>query len=284
MSVARPITGPSKAAELDRRQVFLERTIREAGVIASRGFADVRDNGFSLKGPQDFLTETDGAVEAFLRNAFAASCADDGFLGEEGGGAISLWLWVVDPIDGTANFARGIPHYCISIALVVDGVTELGAILNPELGDLYCARRGGGTTRNGQPVRAAATASFASASVELGWSNRIPNARYLQALAAILERGANVRRGSSGALALAYVAAGHSDGYAEIHMNAWDCLAGLLMVTEAGGVVDDFLARGGLEAGGPVFAAAPGIADELRRSLASDLFGTERRDVVLPAG
>ena len=89
----------------------------------------------------------------------------------------------------------------------------------------------------------------------------MPNARYVAALAALLDKGANVRRGASGALALAWVADGRSDGYAEVHMNAWDCLAGLLLVAEAGGRVGPFLDLGGLADGGPVIAAAPGIAD-----------------------
>ena len=248
--------------ELDRREAACRALALSAGQLASRAFAERGDAGaVSLKGPQDFLTETDAAVEQHLRDGIAAAFPDDGFFGEEGGGILKERVWVVDPIDGTANFARAIPHFCISIAFVSAGRVELGAICNPSTGELYFARRGHGATRNGTPIHVAATSDYRAACVELGWSNRVPNARYLEAMAALLARGANVRRGASGALGLAYVADGRSDGYAEVHMNAWDCLAGLLLVEEAGGRVGPFFELGGIEDGGPVIAAAPGIAE-----------------------
>jgi myo-inositol-1(or 4)-monophosphatase len=251
--------GPA-APDLDARADFCRTLALSAGRVALDGFGRA-GAGYRMKGPQDFLTETDAAVEAHVKRAIAEAFPGDAFLGEETGGRAGRETWVVDPIDGTANFARGLPHFCVSIAFVRDGLTELGAICNPALGELHLARRGGGATRNGATIRVAPTVDFASACVELGWSNRVPNARYLAALAALLERGANVRRGASGALGLAWVADGRSDGYAEVHMNAWDCLAGLLMVEEAGGRVGRFLETGGLDDGGPVIAAAPGIAE-----------------------
>ena len=102
-----------------------------------------------MKGPQDFLTETDAAVERHVKRAIAEAFPDDAFLGEETGGSAGRDTWVVDPIDGTANFARGVPHFCVSIAFVRDGATEIGAICNPALGELHFARRGAGATRNG---------------------------------------------------------------------------------------------------------------------------------------
>ena len=246
-------------SDLDARAAFCRELALSAGRVALDGFD--RAAGFRMKGPQDFLTETDAAVERHVKRAIAETFPDDAFLGEETGGSAGRDTWVVDPIDGTANFARGVPHFCVSIAFVRDGATEIGAICNPALGELHFARRGAGATRNGAALRVAPTRDFASACVELGWSTRVPNARYVAALAALLDKGANVRRGGSGALALAWVADGRSDGYAEVHMNAWDCLAGLLLVAEAGGRVGPFLDLGGLADGGPVIAAAPGIAE-----------------------
>lgn len=244
---------------LDRRAAFCREIARSAGVVALEGFTS-RVPGFGMKGPQDFLTETDAAVERHLKARIAEAFPEDGFLGEETGGAIKPDIWVVDPIDGTANFARDVPHFCVSIAYVSNGEIELGAIYNPALDELYFARRGEGATRNGKTLSVAATNDFNAACVEFGWSNRKSNRRYLDALSNILERGANVRRGASGALGLAYVADGRSDAYAELHMHAWDCLAGLLLVKEAGGVVAPFLSLGGLTKGGAVLAAAPGVA------------------------
>ena len=246
-------------AGLDSREALCREIALSAGALALEGFND-RSAGMSMKGPQDFLTETDAAVERHIRSAIAATFPEDGFLGEETGGTLTSRIWVVDPIDGTANFARNIPHFCISIAFVADGEIELGAIYNPGFEELYTARKGRGAVKNGKPIQVAATSDFAAACVEFGWSNRLPNSAYMDVLSKILERGANVRRGASGALGLAYVADGRSDAYAELHMNSWDCLAGLLLVREAGGAVCSFLRDGGLADGGPVLAAAPGIA------------------------
>ncbi|WP_442581625.1 inositol monophosphatase family protein [Mesorhizobium sp. ASY16-5R] len=251
--------------ELKARAGFLRDVALSAGRIAVAGFAKQSAGGsFKMKGPQDFLTETDAAVEQHIKAAIAKAFPADGFMGEETGGVAAPDVWVVDPIDGTANFARGIPHYCISIAFVSNGEIELGAIYNPSLDELHLARRGQGASRNGKAIRASSTSDFDMACVEFGWSNREPNERYLGVLQALLERGANVRRAASGALGLAYVADGRSDAYAELHMNAWDCLAGLLLVEEAGGVVGRFLREGSLADGGPVIASCRGIAARLQ--------------------
>jgi myo-inositol-1(or 4)-monophosphatase len=259
-------TGAIEASDLDRREAFCRQVVKSAGEIARKGFADIAAGGYRMKGPQDFLTETDAAVERHIKEQVAQAFPRDGFLGEETGGAPARETWVVDPIDGTANFARGIPHYCIAVAFVSGEETELGAIYNPSLDELHFARRGRGAVRNGKPIHVAATADFDSACVEFGWSNRKSNSGYIAALSAILDRGANVRRGASGALGLAFVADGRSDAYAELHMNPWDCLAGLLLVKEAGGLVGPYLSQGGLVHGGPVIAAAPGIAAGLAQA------------------
>ncbi len=252
---------------LDRRAAFCKEVAASAGKLALEGFERQSRQGAPVgrKGPQDFLTETDGAVEAHLRARLKEAFPEDDFLGEETGGAVTSGrVWVVDPIDGTANFARGIPHFCISIAFVVDGVIEIGAIAAPALNELYFARHGEGATRNETPIRTAETDSFEAACVELGWSNRVPQSQYLSVLTGILDAGANVRRAASGALGLAYVADGRSDGYLELHMNSWDCLAGLLLVQEAGGSVCDFLETdAALSDGGSVLAVTPALAARL---------------------
>src|SRR3569623_729643 len=124
--------------ELDRREAACRALALSAGQLASRALADRGSGGaVSLKGPQDFLTETDAAVEQHLREGIAAAFPEDGVFGEESGGVLKDRVWVVDPIDGTANFARAIPHFCISIAFVSARQVELGAICNPSAGELY---------------------------------------------------------------------------------------------------------------------------------------------------
>ncbi|WP_323006590.1 inositol monophosphatase [Pseudorhodobacter sp.] len=258
---------PLSPETLSRRADFCKEIALSAGKLALEGFERQSRQGAHVgrKGPQDFLTETDGTVEAHLRARLKEAFPEDDFLGEESGGTVtSGHVWVVDPIDGTANFARGIPHFCISIAFVVDGVIEIGAINAPAMDDLYFARRGAGATRNGLPINTAGTDNFDAACIELGWSNRMPQSQYLAVLTGMLDAGANVRRAASGALGLAYVADGRSDGYVELHMNAWDCLAGLLLVQEAGGATCDFLgAENALSEGAPVLAATPAFAAQL---------------------
>lgn len=261
--------------EIDQREMFCRDLARSAAALALEGFSRQAGQPIGMKGPQDYLTETDGLVERHVRERIAEAFPEDGFLGEETGGNPGDTAWVVDPIDGTANFARAIPHFCISIAFVAGGEIELGLIVNPALDETYFARKDRGAWRNGQPIRVSATCDIRATSFELGWSTRVPHDRYLGVLGALLEAGSNVRRGASGALALAYVADGRSDGYAELHMNSWDCLAGFLLVTEAGGVVGPFLSAGGLLDGGPVLAATPGVARVLSAATGIPLLGGE---------
>nr|WP_269102408.1 inositol monophosphatase family protein [Mangrovicoccus ximenensis] len=175
-----------------------------------------------MKGPQDFLTETDLAVEALIRGEIARAFPGDAILGEEGGGTPGPATWVIDPIDGTANFARGVPHFCVIAAFCAEGDCLLGAIHQPVLDELYLARKGGGATKNGRAMRVSAVPDMSAACIEMGWSHRHAVAPYLEAQRRVLEQGANIRRGGSGGLALAHVAEGCSDGYLEIAMNSWD--------------------------------------------------------------
>ena len=254
------------SAALTEREEFLADLIREAGALARRAFVEASAPQVGLKGSQDYLTETDAAVEHLLHSRIKARFPNDGFLGEETGGVVADPVWVVDPIDGTANFARRIPHYCISIAFVSGREIRLGAIYDPSHDELYAARQGRGATRNGVPIRVSQTERLDAATLEFGWSNRVPNETYLAALTVMLEAGVNVRRAATGALGLAYVADGRSDGYAELHMNSWDCLAGLLLVEEAGGRVGKFLETDAMQRGGAVLATAPGLADLMSRA------------------
>ncbi|RLJ51501.1 myo-inositol-1(or 4)-monophosphatase [Litoreibacter meonggei] len=254
---------PLDHGALKARAEFCRDLIASASALALEGFNNRNTGASERKGPQDFLTETDGAVERHIRARIAEAFPEDGFMGEETGGAPTARVWVVDPIDGTANFARGIPHFCVSIAFVADGEIKIGSICAPATDDLYFAQAGQGATRNGAPIHAAKTEDFDAACVELGWSGRVPQDRYLKILTGILDLGANVRRGASGAMGLAYVADGRSDAYLELHMNAWDCLAGLLLAQEAGARICDFLGDGPLEGGGPVIASVSALADQL---------------------
>lgn len=237
--------------------------VREAGQLARQAFATMTPDQVGYKGPQDFLTATDLAVERLLRESIVRHFPQDSMLGEEQGGSIGDDTWVMDPIDGTANFARGIPHFCVVLAFVSQQQTRFGIIYDPIHDELFVARQGLGATLNGIPLRVASTADFSVANLELGWNARRPTSLYLQTLSELLALGGNVRRSACGALALAYVACGRTDGYIELHMNPWDCLAGLLLVREAGGVITDLTAKADWPLGGTVLAAVPAFADTM---------------------
>ncbi|RBP85745.1 inositol monophosphatase [Marinomonas rhizomae] len=253
-----------KTSELEKREAALHSITLTAGALALESYRARQPGDFTMKGQQDFLTEADTLVEKHIRHAINNRFPEDGLLGEETGGSISSTsLWVVDPIDGTANFARGIDHFCIAIAFVYQGETLLGAIYNPATNEMYLARKGQYVTKNGQALRVSNITDTHSSSFELGWSTRVSQETYLATVSSLLVSGTNIRRGASGALALAWVAEGRTDGYAESHMNAWDCLAGLLMVREAGGRTGVYPnTHQEIAHGGPILAVAPGVAEQ----------------------
>ncbi len=239
-------------------RLALCRTVaRDAGRIALGRFGAAAGE---LKGRHDVVTEADREVERFIRSAIEGRFPADAIIGEEEGGSAAERVWLVDPIDGTANFARGIPHWCVSVACVEHGVPTVAAISEPCMDRVYAAARGRGAWCNDAPLRVSECAALDAATVEIGWSTRRPTAAYLALVGRVLEAGCAFRRVGSGALGLADVAAGRSEGYCELHINAWDCAAGILLVREAGGFTNNFFAGGGLTAGNPIIATNARLA------------------------
>ncbi|WP_419897589.1 inositol monophosphatase family protein [Roseomonas sp. USHLN139] len=251
--------------DLADRLTVAGRLAKEAAAMALRlrpraGDAVLKSEGLG----QDWLTEADGAVERFLSEELRKAFPGDGFQGEEAGlhreGALR---WVVDPIDGTSNFAHGGQRWCVSIGLVGDGEALLGAICAPQLNQLFLAQKGKGATLNGASIRAAATDRLDRAMVECGWSPRRPDAAFQALVQQVMGQGAMLRAGGSGTLGLADVAAGAQDAYVELHINLWDVAAALVVLAEAGARVSPFIAQSDAAGGAPILAAAPAIAEEL---------------------
>jgi myo-inositol-1(or 4)-monophosphatase len=245
-----------------QRSLAAQALAREVGVIAKRRFLDRSSFSVKFKGRQDFLTEVDVEVERLIAARLQEAFPDDGMIGEEGAGRVAkdgFPTWVVDPIDGTANFARGAPHWCVSIACILGKQIEIGAIYQPMLDELFFARKGEGAFVNGIAMHPSAAQDLGESAVEIGWNARAHPERYLALVKRVVDTGATVARGGSGALGLAWVAAGRRDGYCEHFINSWDCLAALLMISEAGGYCSNFLAGDALTKGGSVIAATPGI-------------------------
>ena len=249
---------------LERRLDTAIAIAQQAGALALSMRPPPGAASATLKGAQNWLTEADGATEAFIAAALAEAFPGDGFQGEEtGNGRDGRLRWVVDPIDGTSNFARGGDRWCVSLGLIEDRTALLGVLCAPASRETFAARQGNGATLNGAPIRAAATTDLRRAIVECGWSARRPQARYLRLVAEVMGAGAAMRCGGSGAMGLADVAAGRLDAYVELHINLWDVAAGLAILAEAGAQVSPFLEGNGLTEGNPIVAAAPGIAEAL---------------------
>lgn len=195
------------------------------------------------KGPIDLVTAADVAVERDVRARIEARFPSHVVLGEESGQAPSSsgYRWIVDPIDGTTNFAHGVALFCISIALEIDGAVALGVVYDPIGEELFTAERGSGARLNGLPIHVTPTASLIDALLVTGFPySPAHRARQVRVFGALLERTRGVRRLGSAALDLSYVAAGRFDAFWEEHLHAWDIAAGALIVAEAGGRVTDY--------------------------------------------
>lgn len=248
---------------LSARQDALDAIVRKAGALALDLFSRPDALKVSMKGKQDWLTAADGAVESLIRAEVLARFPDDTVLGEEEGGEAGDALWIVDPIDGTANFARSDRLWCISLGFVLMGEPTLGVIYAPAIDEFYAARKGQGAYLNAQRIQAADTARIDRSVLELGWSARLPNKIYVDTLSRALDAGVSVKRSASGALGLAQVAVGRTDAYAEAHINSWDVAAGLVIAQEAGARVNDFATGGWIKNGNPILCAQPHLYDAM---------------------
>lgn len=255
--------------ELEARLALAETVAREAGELALDYFRRRETLVVEIKrDPQDVVSIADRDVENRIRGRFRQTHPDDGILGEEYGleEGSSGFTWVIDPIDGTSPFVNGMPNWCVSIGLLHEGIPVVGVIFAPCHGEIYTAALGMGATLNGKRLTLDPSRNIRNAVTGIGANNYVTPAFVAGMVEALLSAGGNFIRNGSGALMLAYVAAGRLVGYYEPYMHAWDCLAGYCLVTEAGGWCYPFPAEGeGLTKGSPVLAAAPGATDDLRR-------------------
>jgi myo-inositol-1(or 4)-monophosphatase len=218
---------------------------REAGRILRRRFRTaVR---ITVKGPADVVTAADIEAQGLIVRRLQRKFPGHGILAEEGLDATAGtdWRWIVDPLDGTKNFARGVPSFCVSIAAERDGRVELGVVHDPMHDELFVSVRGCGAWCNGRPIRVSGVNALQAAFLGTGCPHRVQ--RFAGSVGRTFTRFAmyslGVRDRGAGALDLCYVACGRFDGYWEIDQSPWDIAAGGLIVEEAGGRMSDF--RGG---------------------------------------
>lgn len=218
---------------------------------------------WATKGHHDFVTECDTAAEHIIAELLTGAEPASTVVGEElSPNAIRAGLcWIVDPIDGTTNFAHGYPAFAVSIAAELDGVLEAGVILDVEANRLFAGWRGGGAFLNEQPIRVSTISDPGHALIGTGFPFKHPEhlGKYQSQFARIAPTTAGIRRAGSAALDLAWVASGAFDGFWELELAPWDMAAGVVLVREAGGLVTD-LAGGDIGAQkGPVVAGNPVI-------------------------
>jgi myo-inositol-1(or 4)-monophosphatase len=209
----------------------------------------------------DYASEVDGLAEVAIIKELQRANPDYAILGEEGGAqkgnrGPSRYTYVIDPLDGTSNYLRGIPHWCVSIALVEGAEPIHGVVFDPLRNELFTATRGSGAQLNERKIRVGERKELQGAMITTGFAPRERKRvePQLACIGAMLQQAEDLRRTGSAALDLAYVAAGRSDGYFEAGVMPWDIAAGVLMVREAGGRITDF--RGGPT--GPMHIATGG--------------------------
>ncbi len=204
------------AAAIAGRYAFAATLIADAGALSLGYFRDQGSLEIASKGLQDMASQADLETERMIRDRIAESYPDDAFFGEETGGmapAPGQGVWVVDPIDGTANFVSAIPMWCVSIAFVVDEVIEFGLVLDPVHDELFAARRGHGATLNGEAIRPDYSTSLADGRFTIGFSHRSKPHQVSGVIHALLESGGMYATDGAGTLALIYVACGRTIGY-----------------------------------------------------------------------
>lgn len=250
------------------RSDLIDTMIHAATAAGDRLLEDFADLGAleiqHKKGPGDPFTVADTRAEATVKGLLHAARPAYGFLGEEGGlapGEDAEHLWVVDPLDGTVNFLRGLPLWAVNVALARAGEVVAGVTYVPPLGEMYWAEAGRGAYLNGRPIRVASTRRLEDATIAVGipFAGKPRQAQFMHEIAQLTPRVASVRRLGAGAVDTAFVACGRLDAYWEQSVSPWDMAAGAVLVREAGGVVTDTVGEPLDLMGGTCLNAAPGI-------------------------
>src|SRR5947208_12159265 len=267
LAPGRERSGPPERRSLAPRSATITVMIRAAFAAAKslkRDFGEVEHLQISEKGPGDFVSHADIKAERTLRAELARTRPEYGFLGEEGGETKGDGRnrWIVDPLDGTTNFLHGVPHFAISIGLEREGEIIAAVIYQPVSDELFWAEKGNGAfvdTPNARSRRLRVSGRKEPARALVGTGiphlGKGDHAAYHAKLAAVTERTAGVRRWGAAALDLAFVAAGRYDAFFEYGLASWDVAAGILLVREAGGMVNDIAGKA-YELGAPSLLAS----------------------------
>lgn len=242
---------------------------RRAGTIINRASLDLERVQVSAKQPNDFVTEVDRAAEQAIIEVIREAYPEHGILAEESGNSAgaenSEVQWIIDPLDGTTNFIHGFPQYAVSIAMAERGIIQHAVVYDPGRNELFTASRGSGSFLNDRRIRVSKRIRMNESLIGTGFPFKYMQHMdaYLAMFRDLSEKTAGLRRPGSAALDLAYVACGRTEGFFEIGLNPWDMAAGVLLVTEAGGLVSDFAGEADYLNTGNVVAGSPKIFGQL---------------------
>jgi len=225
---------------------FAIETARAAGRVLAERFGHVSLE-VSHKGDIDLVTESDLAAERLIVERIRSYYPRHGILAEESGAAThegadrSAYKWIIDPLDGTTNYAHGYPCYCVSIALEHEGELKVGVIYDPTRDEMFAAERGAGATLNGRRIRVSETGDLNEALLCTGYPYDVRGRDdFARHFINFIMHSQGVRRDGSAALDLAYVACGRFDGFWEEGLRPWDVAAGVVLIQEAGGHVSRY--------------------------------------------
>lgn len=232
------------AREAEELRHLAERLARSAGAIQRERY----EGEFRIQTKSetiDLVTDVDHACEKLIVDALGELRPDDAILAEEGRGedtAEADWRWIIDPLDGTTNYAHGYPRFCVSIGVEHRGIGTVGVVYDPMLDELFAAVRGQGATLNGRPIRVSGESDMNQAMMATGFAYDVQRSEddNINHFADMVKAARALRRDGSAALDLCYVAAGRFDGFWELKLHPWDVAAGILIVEEAGGRTSDF--------------------------------------------
>ena len=247
------------------------RAARSAGNLIIRSLQHVEHLEITTKGRNDFVSDVDRLAEQEIINTIKKAYPDHAILAEESGDLPGdETVWVIDPLDGTANFLHGFPHYCVSIGILVKGRIEHGVVYDPLRDELFTATRGAGAKLNDRRLRVNKRKTLADSLIATGFPFKYHQhfPAFADMMTSVFPEVSDLRRGGSAALDLAYVAAGRVDGYWEIGLQKWDMAAGILLVEEAGGVVTDFLGGNNHFDNGNIVAGSLGVQQALLEQIA----------------
>jgi myo-inositol-1(or 4)-monophosphatase len=251
------------------------RAARNASKVILQSMGRLESVAITQKQRNDFVTEVDKAAEREIINTIHKAYPNHAILAEESGmnKGDEEYLWIIDPLDGTTNYIHGFPHFSISIAFQHRARLEHAVIYDPVRQELFVASRGEGAQLNERRIRVSQNYKLESALIATGFPFKNPQQfqSYFSTFTALLSKTSDLRRTGSAALDLAYVAAARLDGYWELGVSPWDIAAGILLIKEAGGIVNDFQGEENYLTNGTIAAGNPRILKVLLENIQQSL-------------